>query len=134
MSWTLESLKSIFDKRDDWTTEIESGCLSISNDENIDLFLYAGDNQLTVETPLFASGSVTDSASLNAVILRTHQYQPLSTIGIKAIDGDDYYVAFGALSANSNAEAVVEEVETLFQNVDDFLELYESYITTENNS
>lgn len=131
MSWTHNTIKALAEAQNSWVVESEGNCLSISNDEGIDAFLYVGAQQIIVEAPLFAKNSVKNPAELNELILRTHQLQPLSTIGIKTIGDQDYYIAFGALSAESHDNVIIEEVETLFANVDDFLELYSEYLLME---
>lgn len=131
MSWNQDSIKTLAESQPHWLVEKEGDCLSISNDEGIDAFLYAGGQQIIVESPLFAKRSVTDPVALNDLILRTHQLQPLSTIGIKTIGNEDYYIAFGALSAQSPDSVVLEEINTLFANVGDFLELYAEHLTLE---
>ena len=133
MNWTFEELASLFEERTELVVEREGDCLSLSNDEGVDAFLYLGETQTVIETALFPLSSVADSGALNDVILRTHQLVPLTTVGIKKIDGEDYYVAFGALSSESKAEVMIEEVEMLFENVEDFLDLYTNYLTRESN-
>ena len=131
MTWTHESTRQLAEQQPGWVVESEGDCLSISNDEGVDAFLYAGAQQMIVETPLFPLSTVKETASLNDLILRTHQLLPLTTIGIKTIGGEDYYVAFGALSVDSKDTVVIEEIETLFANVDEFLELYAEYLNQE---
>lgn len=131
MSWNQDSIKTLADAQPNWVVEKEGECLSISNDEGIDAFLYAGHQQIIVEAPLFSQSSVKDAVALNDLILRTHQLQPLTTIGIKPIGNEDYYIAFGALSAESHDDVILEEVNTLFANVGDFLELYSEHLTLE---
>lgn len=131
MTWTNETIKELVEQQPNWLVESEGSCLSISNDEGVDTFLFAGEQQIVVETPLFALSSVKDIAVLNDLILRTHQLQPLTTIGIKPIGGEDYYIAFGSLSADSKGSVVIEEIDTLFANIDDFLELYSEYLHQE---
>lgn len=131
MAWVHESIKTLAEQQPGWVVECEGDCLSISNDEGVDAFLYAGASQLIVEAPLFSLSAVKDTASLNELILRTHQLLPLSTIGIKSIGGEEYYTAFGSLSVNSKESVVIEEVETLFANIDEFLELYVEHLNEE---
>ena len=132
MSWTYENLASLFEEKTGYVTEKEGDCLSFSNDEGVDAFLFLGDSQIIVETALFPLNSVEDLSALNEVILRSHQLVPLTTVGIKQINNEDYYVAFGALSSDSKEEVVIQEVETLFENVADFLDLYSDYLKKEN--
>lgn len=131
MAWTYESVKELAQQQPGWVVECEGDCLSISNDEGVDAFVYAGAQQIIVETPLFPLQSVKETTSLNDLILRTHQLLPLTTIGIKTISGEDYYIAFGTLSIDSKDSVIVEEIETLFANVDEFLELYTEYLNQE---
>lgn len=131
MSWTQKSIQALADQQANWVVETEGQCLSISNDEGIDAFLYVGEQQIIVEAPLFAKSSVRNASELNELILRTHQLLPLTTIGVKTIDHEDYYIAFGALSASSHSDVIVEEVNTLFANIGEFLELYAEHLTLE---
>lgn len=130
-TWTHETLKTLVEQQVGWVAESESNCLSISNDEGIDAFVYVGEEQIVVEAVLFPLSSVDNPVALNDLILRTHQLLPLTTVSIQAIDGEDYYVAFGALSAGSDEAVVIEEVETLFANVDEFLTLYSEHLNVD---
>ena len=130
-TWTYDTIKALIEQQSGWVVESENNCLSISNDEGINAFLYTGEEQIIVEAALFPLKSVDNAPVLNDLILRTHQLLPLTTIGIKTIGDEDYYVAFGSLSADSKDTVVIEEVATLFANVDEFLELYTEYLNKE---
>ncbi len=131
MPWSKSTLKALAESQSSWVVEAEGECLNISNDEGIDTFVYAGEQQIVVETVLFPVDSVIDSAGLNDLILHTHQLVPLTTICINSICGKDYYVAFGALSVDSKESVIVEEIEALFSNVSEFLDLYNDYLNKE---
>lgn len=124
MTTKREHILSLMKEQINFTAEMEGECISISNDEGVDAFLVVGEQQIILETILFPIGSVKDIAALNALILRTHHLVPLSTIAVSQIGDMEYYVAFGALSVESKDEVIVEEVEALFANVSEFLELY----------
>ncbi|VUD58605.1 hypothetical protein TDB9533_02465 [Thalassocella blandensis] len=124
MAWITETIKELLTEHGLWEVSLEGSCITVTNDEGIDAFVYAGERQLIVEVPLFPEAQVIDVNALNEKILQTHYYAPLSSIYKKAIGEQKYYVAFGALSLDSKAEVVLEEVNTLFENVDEFLELY----------
>ena len=81
-----------------------------------------------MESLLFPASDVKDKPALDHEILSTHMVFPLTTVGISTIGGDEYYTAFGALSAQSKPESIVIEVETLFQNVASFLDAYETHL------
>ncbi|WP_299265056.1 DUF2170 family protein [uncultured Psychrosphaera sp.] len=131
MTWSNTSLKTLAESQPDWVVEAEGDCLSISNDEGIDAFVYVGSQQIIVETALFPASDVTDKAALNDLILHSHHLLPLTAICINKIGDQDYYVAFGALSVASKDSVVVEEIETLFVNTSEFLDLYNQFLTQE---
>jgi uncharacterized protein YjfI (DUF2170 family) len=131
MTCSIEALKILAESQSDWVVEKEGDCLSLSNDEGIDAFAYVGEQQIIIESALFAAASVEDSAALNDLILRTHQLLPLTAISIKKIDGQDYYIAFGALSSDSKDSVIIQEIETLFSNINDFLDLYSDHLKQE---
>lgn len=124
MVWNTNSLQALLEQHGIWEVSLESGCITVTNDEGIDAFVYAGDRQLLVEVPLFPEADVVDVAALNDKILETHYLAPLSSIYKKRIGDQRYYIAFGALSLESKDNVVIEEVSTLFENVDEFLDLY----------
>lgn len=128
MSLNKDNLIALLKSHDGWQVEIENECLSVTSDEGVDAFIFIGNKQVIVEAPLFPASEVNDAVALNDMILRTHNILPLSSIYLKNIDNADYYVAFGALSAESKDEVMIEEVETLFSNVDEFLDLYSAHI------
>ena len=131
MTWSNKALKTLAEAQSAWVVEQEGDCLSISNDEGIDAFVYVGSRQILVETALFPVESVTNTATLNELVLRSHHLLPLTAICINKIAGEEYYVAFGALSVDSKDSVVVEEIETLFANVGEFLELYKEHLQGE---
>ncbi len=128
MSTKREHILSLMNEQINFTAEMEGDCISISNDEGLDAFLVVGEQQIVVETILFPINAVKDCAALDHEILRTHRLVPLSTIAVSAISDQEYYVAFGALSNDSKDEVIVEEVEALFANVPEFLELYSEHL------
>ncbi|ADZ92488.1 DUF2170 family protein [Marinomonas mediterranea] len=131
MSWNKDTLLTLIEAQPNWVVEPEGECLNISNDEGIDVFVYVGNQQILVETALFSAANVKDKDRLNNLILRSHQLVPLTSICIKNIGDDEYYIAFGALSIDSKESVVLEEIETLFNNVSEFLELYSDDLNME---
>ncbi|MEG3765721.1 DUF2170 family protein [Alteromonas sp. 14N.309.X.WAT.G.H12] len=128
MTWDLEKLESLLKEHDDFVITREQGCLLIANQDGLDAWLAISGEQILVESLLFPASAVKDKSALDHEILSTHMIFPLTTVGISSIGGDEYYTAFGALSAQSKPESVVIEVETLFQNVASFLDAYESHL------
>lgn len=128
MTTKREHILSLMNEQINFTAEMEGDCISISNDEGVDAFLVVGEQQLIVETILFPISAVKDTAVLDADIMRTHHLVPLTTLAVSQIGDEEYYVAFGALSVDSKDEVIVEEVEALFSNVPEFLELYSEHL------
>lgn len=128
MNWNNDKLKELADSQPSWAVDTKGDCLSITNDDGIDAFIYVGDQQIIAETTLFPASMVADKATLNDLILRTHNLLPLTTVCINTIGEEEFYSAFGSLSVDSNGSAIVEEIETLFANVGEFLELYKDHL------
>lgn len=132
MIWSNDTLKQIAESQMSWVVDKKGDCLSITNDDELEAYVYIGEQQIIVETTLFPANKITDKATMNDLILRTHHLLPLTTICINTIGGEDFYTAFGALSVDSKGSVIVEEVETLFANVGEFLELYKDHLIKEN--
>ncbi|WP_020407393.1 DUF2170 family protein [Hahella ganghwensis] len=132
MPWNTDNVYQLLAQQPGWVVEKEAhGALYVTNEDGFDAFVVATEKQLIVESPLFPLSSVTDVPALDHLILRSHQLLPLTTVGIRQIDGEDYYVAFGSLSAESKDSVLIEEVEALFDNIGEFLELYSEYLNQE---
>ncbi|MEW9798941.1 DUF2170 family protein [Alteromonas sp. CYL-A6] len=128
MSWDLDGIESLLSQHEDFVVTREENCLLIANQDGIDAWLAISGEQILVESLLFSASQVTDKAALDHEILSTHMIFPLTTVGITTVGEEEYYTAFGALSAQSKAESIVIEVETLFQNVASFLDAYETHL------
>lgn len=128
MTWDLQQLNDLLSQDSMWSVKLENDCLFITNLDGLDAYLAVSGAQIVVESILFSCDSVTDTAALNKEILKTHQIFPLTTIGIAAIQDEEYYVAFGALSSQSKKASIMIEIETLFNNVASFLEAYEDFL------
>jgi uncharacterized protein YjfI (DUF2170 family) len=128
MTWELAQLAELISAQDGYVVTNEADCLLIANEDGIDAWLAISGEQIIVESLLFSLDEVTDSSALNEEILRTHMIFPLTTIGISKVASVDYYTAFGSLSAQSKEESVLIEVSTLFQNVEAFIDAYQSFL------
>jgi uncharacterized protein len=128
MTWTLTQLQELVSKHNDLAVTQEDGTLVITNEDGIEAYLTVSGEQILVETLLFPADQVKDISNLNADLLRTHMVFPLTSTGITTISGEDYYTAFGALSAQSKEESIFIEIDTLFQNVNDMLDAYASHL------
>ena len=128
MSWDLDQLETLINQHDDLVVTRENNCLMIASADGLDAWLAISGEQILVESLLFAANEVKDPAALNDEVLRTHMLFPLTTVGISQVGDQLYYTAFGSLSAQSKAESVMIEIETLFQNVAAFLDAYQDHL------
>lgn len=128
MTWDLSGIEELLSNREGWAVSHEGDCVCVTNEDGLDAFIAISGEQILVETILFAKSQVNDSAGLNEEILKTHHIFPLTAVAMTTIDGDEYYMAFGALSSQSAPETLMIEVELLFSNLPGFLEAYEAYL------
>lgn len=129
--WKTDDIKPLFSEYEGWQVELNDEALLITNEDGLQAYLAVSGEQILAEVVMFSADNVKDTASLNSLILHTHKMFPLSNIAINEIDNTSYYVAFGSLSSQSKAESIVIEVETLFRNVEAFLELYQNELSVE---
>ena len=128
MTWDLSQLESLINNNDELVVTREENCLLIANNDGIDAWLAISGDQILIESLLFSSKEVKDKVALNEEILKTHMIFPLTTVGISQVAGEEYYTAFGPLSSQSKKESVMIEIETLFQNVEAFLDAYQTHL------
>ena len=130
MKENQQRLLALFSAQPGLSAKIEGDCLRLTNTDGLEAFVAAGEQQVVMETLLFPAASVTDAAKLNDRILKTHQLMPLTAVYISNISGEDYYVAFGALSVDSSDQDMLTEINALFSNVPEFIDLYSDLISS----
>lgn len=128
MTWELSQLTELISQVDGYVVTNEADCLRIANEDGLDAWLAISGEQILVESLLFSLDEVADSDAMNNEILRTHMLFPLTTIGISNVGGSEYYTAFGSLSAQSKPESVLIEIQSLFQNVEAFIDAYQGFL------
>lgn len=128
MTWDLNQLETLLNQHEDLVVTRQDNVLLIANSEGLDAWLAISGEQILVESILFNTNEVKDTDAFNEEVLRTHMLFPLTTIGISNIADESYYVAFGALSSQSKESSIMIEVETLFQNVEAFLDAYQEHL------
>lgn len=80
--------------------------------------------QILVSLLICPTSDVANNANMNEKLLKAHKYLPLSTIGITAINGVDYYELFGALSSRSLISSVATEVMALGENYEEVVSAF----------
>ncbi len=128
MTWDLDQLKTLLSKDNDLVVTEQEDCLLIANKDGLDAWLALSGEQIIIESLLFSTTEVSDTAALNEEILKTHMLFPLTTIGISSVAEEEYYTAFGALSSQSKPESIMIEINTLFHNVAAFLDAYQEHL------
>jgi len=128
MTWDLSGIEKLLATREGWAVTRESNCVCVTNEDGLDAYIAISGEQILVQSILFAKSQVKDVHGLNDEILKTHHIFPLTALALTSVEDEHYYMAFGALSAESTEQTLMIEVEMLFSNIPGFLEAYESFI------
>lgn len=96
---------------------------------DLPLFIAVSGEQIVIEGTLWSEKEVKDIVKFNDTVLRTHKLFPLSSVALEGpVDGQSYYIMFGALSASSKLENIVLEIEVLADNLIKATEAYASHL------
>jgi uncharacterized protein YjfI (DUF2170 family) len=95
---------------------------------DLEVTLVASEHQVYCSTPLVTGEQVRDRAAFNDACMRLNPINPLSNLGLATVDGQDVYVVFGELSADSTGEQIVHEIRTLGVNAIDAIETLQTYL------
>lgn len=128
--WDLASLTELFasdpEAVGDVDVDIVEGgdVLQITLKERggLSVLMAASGEQVLCSALLIEAKEVPNRPAFEHLLLSVHKLIPLSNFGITTIDGAEWYELFGALSARSDAEALVEEVAVLATNAADAAE------------
>ena len=134
--WTTESLFTALTasepcEKGEFQVELVEGAdpgilVTMTEFGDLPVFMSVSGGQIVADSLLWAVEDVAEQAAFNAMLLRSHKLMPLSTFGVTpGPDGKDYYEIFGALSAGSKLESVLEELETLADNALQAVEAFE---------
>ena len=122
--WDISSLTSLFasdpEELGDVDVSVEQGSdvlrITLKERGGLDVLMVASGEQVLCSVLLTPCESVPQRAQFERRALSMHKLIPLSNFGISEIDSTEWYELFGALSARSSAEALVEEVAVLASN------------------
>ncbi|MFF7107293.1 YjfI family protein [Pseudomonas sichuanensis] len=138
--WTIETLHGALQGLD----EVRGGSIGLSLQQGAEpslklvmneldglpLYIAVAGEQILVDTLLVQASQVKDRAAFNDAVLRTRDVFPLSSIGLHTLpSGESVYTMFGALSAASSLDNIVQEIHTLAENVITAAEDFEVYFT-----
>ncbi len=131
MAWTVETLSAALLQTSTLTLNIqhETDALIIKLDDygDLQLNLLLTSRQIIIETYICPLSEIKQQDAFNAFLLRNQKLLPLSSVGISPVGGEEYYVAFGALSLNSSLDDILLEISTLAQNALDLAELTDDF-------
>ncbi|MEJ8321892.1 YjfI family protein [Kosakonia sacchari] len=131
MAWTVETLSAALLQSSTLTLNIqpEADALIIKLDDygDLQLNLLLTSRQIIIETYICPLSEIKQQDAFNAFLLRNQKLLPLSSVGISPVGGEEYYVAFGALSLNSSLDDILLEISTLAQNALDLAELTDDF-------
>jgi hypothetical protein len=122
--WEIASLTGLFATDPealgdvDVTVELGSDVLRVTLKErgDLDVLMTVSGDQVLCSVLLTPCDAVPARAQFERRALSMHKLIPLSSFGITTIGGTEWYELFGALSARSDAEALVHEVAVLATN------------------
>jgi uncharacterized protein YjfI (DUF2170 family) len=83
---------------------------------DLPVVMAVGEKQILVQAALVERDEFAQPEQIDYRLLTTHKFLPLSTIAIEQINGQDWYVMFGALSQTSPIEHIIEELAELVSN------------------
>lgn len=131
MAWTVETLSAALLQSSTLNLNIrhEADALIIKLDDygDLQLNLLLASRQIIIETYICPLSEIKQQDAFNAFLLRNQKLLPLSSVGISPVGGEEYYVAFGALSLNSSLDDILLEISTLAQNALDLAELTDDF-------
>lgn len=131
MAWTVETLSAALLQSSTLNLNIrhEADALIIKLDDygDLQLNLLLTSRQIIIETYICPLSEIKKQDAFNAFLLRNQKLLPLSSVGISPVGGEEYYVAFGALSLNSSLDDILLEISTLAQNALDLAELTDDF-------
>lgn len=122
--WDIASLTNLFasdpEELGDVDVSVEPGSdvlrITLKERGGLDVLMVASGEQVLCSVLLIPCEEVPQRSRFERQALSVHKLIPLSNFGISEIDGTEWYELFGALSARSPAEALVEEVAVLASN------------------
>jgi uncharacterized protein YjfI (DUF2170 family) len=134
MSWSVQQLHSEWQQQNFYTkrnisVQVCESSLILTFHEYGDLpvALAVGDKQILVEAALVERNEFDDPSEIDYRLLTTHKYLPLSAIAIDNIQGQDWYVLFGALSTHSKLDVIAEELQELVSNTFSVIDALEPF-------
>lgn len=137
--WDLASLTELFasdpEALGDVDVDIAEGGdvlqITVKERGGLVVLMAASGDQILCSAALAAADTIPNRAAFERTLLSVHKLIPLSNFGIATIGGVEWYELFGALSARSDADTLVEEVAVLAANAIDAAEWISEWIAAD---
>ncbi|MBV7405994.1 YjfI family protein [Enterobacter sp. ENT03] len=131
MVWTPASLAGVLSDTPalniETVNEIESLIIKMNDYGDLQLNIVFTSHQLIIETYICPVREINNQDEFNLFLLRNQKLLPLSSVGISLLQGEEYYVAFGALSLHSSLDDILLEISALAENAIDLAEITDEF-------
>ena len=136
--WSIATLTELFasdpEALGDVDVDVPEGSdvlrVTLKDRGGLEVLVAASGEQVLCSVLLVEAANVPERERFERFLLATHKLVPLSTFGITAIAGSDWYELFGSLSSHSRPEVMVEEIATLAANAVEAAEMVGEWIET----
>lgn len=137
--WDLASLTELFasdpEALGDVDVDVADGSdvlqITLKESGGLQVLMVASGEQILCSAMLIEADAVPNRSAFERTLLSVHKLIPLSNFGITRLGGAEWYELFGALSARSDADALVEEVAVLAANAVDAAEWISEWIAAD---
>ena len=103
--------------------------IEIHKHGDLPIFIAISGEQIIIESMLCSKEDINDLNAFNRAVLKTHKFFPLSSIALEThLNGNSYYVMYGALSATSRLSNITLELDILTDNIIKATEMYKEYL------
>lgn len=125
MNWTTQSLAEALEKTGDYKAVVtdETALSVFSKEQEMPLVVVIKGDFMSVEAKMFDEKEIVNSANINELLLKATDFLQLSAFTIREVEGTKTYFIVGQLSSSTIIENVKLEIETMFDNLMDAVDL-----------
>lgn len=125
MNWTTQSLAEALVKTGCYKAVVtdETALSVFSKEQEMPLVVAIKGNYMSVEARMFNEKEIVNPANINELLLKATDFLQLSAFTIRKVEGINTYFIVGQLSSSTIIENVKLEIETMFSNLMDAVDL-----------
>lgn len=125
MNWTTQSLTEALEKTGNYKAVVtdETALSVFSKEQEMPLVVVIKGDFMSVEAKMFDEKEIVNSANINELLLKATDFLQLSAFTIREVEGTKTYFIVGQLSSSTIIENVKLEIETMFDNLMDAVDL-----------